>query len=59
MIIGDTVRDVACARVAGAHAIAVTTGGVSREALADADLVADSLAEATAGLLARDPPGDP
>ena len=34
MIIGDTPRDIECARHAGAYAIAVATGQYSREELA-------------------------
>ena len=44
VVIGDTPLDVACARAAGAVAVAVTTGRFSRADLADADLVLDSLA---------------
>jgi phosphoglycolate phosphatase len=54
VIIGDTPRDVACARTASARAIAVATGGFPRDALADADLVAGDLAETTAALIAWD-----
>ncbi|HEX8298995.1 MAG TPA: HAD family hydrolase [Rubricoccaceae bacterium] len=43
VVIGDTPLDVACARAAGAVAVAVTTGRFSRADLAHADLVLDSL----------------
>lgn len=44
-VIGDTVSDVKCARSIGANAIAVATGGNSRQELEDsgADLVLDDL----------------
>ncbi|UCD36558.1 MAG: HAD hydrolase-like protein, partial [Nitrospiraceae bacterium] len=46
-VIGDTPRDVRCAKVHGARCIAVATGPYSREELlkTEADLVLDSLAE--------------
>ncbi|HDH01918.1 MAG TPA: HAD family hydrolase [Nitrospirae bacterium] len=45
IVIGDTPRDVRCARVHGASCIAVSTGSYNREALmeAGADLVLESL----------------
>ena len=45
MVIGDTVHDISCARSIGAVAVAVPTGGASREELADArpDLLLDDL----------------
>jgi phosphoglycolate phosphatase len=45
IVVGDTEHDVACARAAGARAIAVATGGRSRAELeaAQADLVLDDL----------------
>lgn len=47
VVIGDTPRDVRCAKVHGARCIAVATGPYSREDLlkTDADLVLDSLGE--------------
>jgi phosphoglycolate phosphatase-like HAD superfamily hydrolase len=33
VVVGDTPRDIACARAGNARAIAVATGGFSREAL--------------------------
>jgi phosphoglycolate phosphatase-like HAD superfamily hydrolase len=48
IIVGDTPRDVACARVIGATAVAVATGNFSRAELAEADLVVDSLDAADA-----------
>ena len=46
-VIGDTPRDVACARAVGARAIAVATGTHTREELIDscADLLLDDLAD--------------
>ena len=43
IVVGDTPLDVACARAAGAKVVAVTTGRFGAEALADADVVLDSL----------------
>ena len=53
-IIGDTLKDIACARACGAKAIAVATGTVSREALlaAEPDLFFDDLSEPGEVLLA-------
>jgi phosphoglycolate phosphatase len=47
IVVGDTVHDVACARAAGARAVAVATGGQGREVLAGAgpDLLLDTLAD--------------
>jgi phosphoglycolate phosphatase-like HAD superfamily hydrolase len=42
VVIGDTPRDIACARADGVRVIAVATGPFGVEALADADAVADS-----------------
>ena len=42
VVIGDTPRDIACARADGLRVIAVATGPFAVEALADADAVADS-----------------
>lgn len=39
VVIGDTPRDIECARFAGVQCIAVATGGYSMDELADADLV--------------------
>ncbi len=44
VVVGDTPRDIACARAAGARSIAVTTGAYDASALAHADAVAPSLA---------------
>ena len=46
IVIGDTPRDVQCAKIHGAHCIAVATGPYSREDLlkTDADMVIDSMA---------------
>lgn len=43
--IGDTPRDIACARADGLRCIAVTTGPHRREELAGADLIVDSSVE--------------
>ncbi len=52
IIIGDTPRDVKCAKTHGARCIAVATGPYSRESLMDAgaDLVVDTLSETDACL---------
>jgi phosphoglycolate phosphatase-like HAD superfamily hydrolase len=42
VVIGDTPRDIACARADGVRVIAVTTGPFSTDALADADAICDS-----------------
>jgi len=59
MVIGDTVNDVTCARSIGAFAVAVATGGASREALqaAEPDLLLADLTEVDA-LLAEVVGGD-
>lgn len=44
VVIGDTPRDIACARADGLAVIAVTTGPYPRAALTDADAVIDRLA---------------
>ena len=46
VVIGDTTRDIDAARAIGAECVAVTTGGASRDRLADADpdLLVDTLA---------------
>ncbi|MFN8588706.1 MAG: haloacid dehalogenase-like hydrolase [Candidatus Eisenbacteria bacterium] len=45
VVVGDTEHDIACARAAGAHAVAVATGGRTREQLAAhaPDLLLDDL----------------
>jgi phosphoglycolate phosphatase len=50
IVIGDTPRDVQCAKVHGARCIAVSTGPYSREDLltTEADIVVDSLSETAA-----------
>lgn len=53
VVIGDTPRDIACARAGGVTCIAVTTGPFDAGALAEADAIIGSLAElerALAGL---------
>lgn len=42
IVIGDTIRDIACARAGGAHCIAVATGTTTAEHLHTADKVIDS-----------------
>jgi phosphoglycolate phosphatase-like HAD superfamily hydrolase len=43
VVIGDTPRDIACARADGVRVVAVATGPFSAEALADADAVVDGV----------------
>jgi phosphoglycolate phosphatase-like HAD superfamily hydrolase len=43
VVIGDTPRDIACARADGVRVIAVATGPFSAKALADADAVVDGV----------------
>ena len=50
VVIGDTPRDIACARADGLRVVAVATGPYGAEALADADAVVDS-AEAVVPVL--------
>ena len=47
VVLGDTEHDVACARAAGAHAVAVATGARNREVLAEAkpDLLLDDFTQ--------------
>lgn len=47
LVIGDTPKDIECARAIGARVLAVTTGGASRQELKDSnpDWLVDSLAE--------------
>jgi phosphoglycolate phosphatase-like HAD superfamily hydrolase len=53
-VIGDTPKDIICARAIGARAVAVATGSISREALAacDPDALLDSFADNEAALRA-------
>lgn len=50
VVVGDTELDIDCARAAGAHVVAVATGGRSREQLAPRgpDLLLDDLTDAAA-----------
>jgi len=50
VVVGDTEHDVACARAAGAKAVAVATGGRTRDVLAACgpDLLLDDLADSNA-----------
>lgn len=50
VVVGDTPRDIECARAVGATVIAVTTGASPREELTGADVVADTAAEIRAAL---------
>lgn len=52
VVIGDTPRDIACARADDLRCIAVTTGPHTREELASADFIADSTAELLDAILA-------
>jgi phosphoglycolate phosphatase-like HAD superfamily hydrolase len=47
-VVGDTTRDISCARAIGAQVLAVTTGVVSRDELeqAEPDLLLDDMTEA-------------
>jgi phosphoglycolate phosphatase len=45
VVIGDTPRDIACARADGARCIAVTTGPYGADALTAADGVAEDASE--------------
>lgn len=45
VIIGDTPKDIACARACGAAVVAVATGRFSADELADADVVLDDLSD--------------
>ena len=49
VVIGDTPRDIACARADGLRVVAVATGPYGVEALADADAVVDGARERAAG----------
>ena len=51
VIIGDTPRDIECARAVGARAVAVATGYFSADELAEADLVLESLEAFDVGAL--------
>lgn len=58
VVIGDTPRDIACARADGLRCVAVTSGPFSAEELTEADAVArdaGQLREALAGLISRGP----
>jgi phosphoglycolate phosphatase-like HAD superfamily hydrolase len=50
VVIGDTPRDIACARAAGVRVIAVTTGPFDAEALRHADTVCRDVREVAAAL---------
>ena len=45
VVVGDTPRDIACARADGLRVVAVTTGPFTADALAEADHVASGAAE--------------
>jgi phosphoglycolate phosphatase len=50
IVIGDTPRDIACARAHGARVVAVATGEYSVEALKDADVVFADFSDTQAAL---------
>ena len=50
VVIGDTPRDIACARAAGVRVIAVTTGPFDADALSHADAVCRDVREVVAAL---------
>lgn len=50
VVVGDTPRDVACARADGVRVVAVTTGPYGADALGEADAVASSADELLAAL---------
>lgn len=45
LIIGDTIKDIACARACGAKVAAITTGHANKDELADADWVINQAEE--------------
>jgi phosphoglycolate phosphatase-like HAD superfamily hydrolase len=49
-VIGDTPRDIACARADGALVVAVATGPFGADQLSDADVVLEDLRELDAAL---------
>jgi phosphoglycolate phosphatase-like HAD superfamily hydrolase len=55
VVVGDTPRDIACARADGAHVVAVTTGPFAAERLEGADAVIDGLGELVGALEALRP----
>jgi phosphoglycolate phosphatase-like HAD superfamily hydrolase len=59
IVIGDTPRDIACARHDGVHVIAVATGGHPADELQDADAVATDAEELRVALLALIDGGSP
>ena len=50
VVIGDTPRDIACARAHGARVVAVATGEYSVDALKDADVVFADFSDTQAAL---------
>ncbi len=58
-VIGDTPNDIACARAAGATAVAVATGSFSPADLAHADRVYTDLTEWLPGIMHRPHPAQP
>jgi len=53
IVVGDTIHDISAARAVGATICAVATGSDTRDALAHADVVFDSMTELPAWHLAR------
>lgn len=51
VVIGDTPRDIACARADGLSVVAVTTGPFARDALTTADVVIDRLDQLPGALM--------
>ena len=50
VVVGDTPRDIACARADGAHVVAVTTGPFGADRLEGADAVIAGLGELAGAL---------
>lgn len=57
VVIGDTPRDIACARHDGVRVIAIATGGHEAEELQDADVVVGAVSEVPAALATLFGPG--
>jgi phosphoglycolate phosphatase-like HAD superfamily hydrolase len=57
VVIGDTPRDIACARAGGVHVVAIATGPFPADALRDADVVVEHALELPGALAAFRPQG--